>query len=212
MVTAGAMTMLGDVIAQSAEQKSAAELERWEGDRQWSFDYVRMASFFTFGAAYTGAFQHWWFETLLETIPAPPPESGFGAQFTSAAAKTALCQFGTIPLVYLPLFFALTGVLRGLSLEACWQRAEQLYLPVYTRNISFWIPAQMIQFLFVDPAYMVTYCCFAGLLWGVVLSQIAGRLPQAPLNAAQGEAGASALPDLLPKKALADVKVGLESR
>jgi len=177
------MAMLGDVVAQSAEQSDSAKLNQWEGKKQWSYDYSRMASFFAFGATYTGAFQHWWFQTLTVMIPGPLPEYGFVDQFTAAAAKTALCQFGTIPLIYLPLFFALTGLLRGLSPELSLQRAKQLYLPVYTWNVGFWIPAQMVQFLFVDPDYMVTYCCCAGLLWGVVLSQIAGPLPKVAMQA-----------------------------
>ncbi|CAK0884022.1 unnamed protein product, partial [Prorocentrum cordatum] len=132
-----------------------------------------------------------WFGTLMETFPTPPPGAGVPEQLLAAAVKTGLCQFGTIPLIYLPFFFAITGLLRGLTAEQSWSRARELYLPLYTRNIGFWtIPAQMVQFLFVDPAYQVTYCCFAGLIWGVVLSQVAGPL-KTPEQAA-GEAGVPA--------------------
>jgi hypothetical protein len=195
MLTAGSLIMLGDAVSQAGERRGSKLAEAPDGGHQEQpFDWLRGASFFVFGAAYTGAFQHWWFGALMAAFPTPPPGAGVLDQLLAAAVKTGLCQFFTIPLIYLPFFFAITGLLRGLTAEQAWSRARELYLPLYTRNISFWIPAQMIQFLFVDPGYQVTYCCFAGLIWGVVLSQVAGVLRTQRGKHARGDAVAGRHP------------------
>jgi len=61
-------------------------------------------------------------------------------------AKASLCQGVTIPLLYLPLIFLITGAVRGLSIEDSFARAKASYLPLFLRNGRFWWPTQVVQF------------------------------------------------------------------
>lgn len=170
LMTAATLAALGDAVSQSTEEDAA-------------YDLPRGVSFAAFGGLYTGLFQHWWFLALGQMVPAAPPDD-LQMRVLAAAVQTGLCQFGTIPLVYLPIFFLITGALRGLSVQQCMERARALYWPLWQRNISFWIPVQMAQFLFIEPEWQVPYCCVAGLLWTIVLSKVAGPL-QVDTNARQ---------------------------
>mmetsp|Transcript_15619 Transcript_15619/g.36511 ORF Transcript_15619/g.36511 Transcript_15619/m.36511 type:complete len:291 (-) Transcript_15619:45-917(-) len=169
IMTAALLVTLGDALSQAMEGEPEATPH---------YDVLRGLSFALFGAMYTGAFQHWWFLTLNDVIPVPPDANAAQLLF-AAIAKTSLCQFGSIPLVYIPLFFGLTGVLRGLSVQETCNRARSLYWPLLSRNITYWFPVQMVQFLFVEPEWQVPYVCAAGFVWSVLLSQLAGPLKEA---------------------------------
>lgn len=167
-VTAAVLATAGDAVSQGSEKDTP-------------YDWLRGLSFALFGGIYTGTFQHWWFGVMSTFVPTAAPDD-FAMRFSTAALQTVLCQFGTIPLIYLPIFFLLTGALRGLSLEQSLDRARSLWLPLWQRNINFWIPVQMVQFLFVEPEWQVPFLCVAGLIWNVILSSIAG-----PLQASQDQ-------------------------
>lgn len=165
MLTAAFLVTLGDAFSQLTET----------GREDPRYDFNRGLSFAIFGAVYTGAFQHWWFLFLNDAVPVAPGAGDFQL-WLAAAGKTLLCQFGTIPLVYLPLFFILTGLVRGLTVEQTLARARESYLPLFTRNIAYWIPVQMAQFLLVEPEWQVPYVCSAGFIWSIVLSRFAGPI------------------------------------
>ena len=59
----------------------------------------------------------------------PPPSSE-----VLAAAKVAVNQFVVVPALYMPLFFAVTGALGGLNLEASLERMRSLYGPQSLRT------------------------------------------------------------------------------
>jgi len=164
--TAAILAAIGDGVSQSTEEDTP-------------YDWLRGLSFAAFGGLYTGTFQHWWFMVLGEMVPAPPADD-LVMRVSTAALQTGLCQFGTIPLIYLPIFFLITGALRGFSVEQALERARMLYLPLWQRNVGFWIPVQMAQFLFIEPEWQVPYCCVAGLIWNVILSKLAGPLQVDP--------------------------------
>ena len=79
-----------------------------------------------------------------------------------------------MPLVYYPLFFAMTGAVQGLTGAASVERAKQSFLPLMKRNLQFWLPVQYVQFAFVAPEWQVTYVAVLGLVWNVILSALAG--------------------------------------
>lgn len=108
-----------------------------------------------FSATYTGVFQAWWINTLQENVHLADP-------VLDAAVKTGLCQFGTIPLVYMPMFFLVTGAVRGSSLEASIANGKENYVRIYSRNVMYWIPVQMCQFLFVSPEWQIPFLCAGG--------------------------------------------------
>lgn len=167
--TAGCLAALGDAVAQKqAEEK---------------YDALRGVSFAFFAAAYTGAFQHFWFgwlnDKLAFTAALSSPSLALLLATPSspailAAGKLGLNQFIVVPFIYMPLFFVVTGAI-SLSVEESIERARRLYFPLLLRNYAFWLPAQFIQFSLVDPEWQVPYICAASLLWNVVLSSVSGR-------------------------------------
>eukprot|EP00978_Attheya_sp_CCMP212_P041098 scaffold231416_cov48-Attheya_sp.AAC.3 len=189
-ITAAILTCGGDAIAQSRSEAS-------------TYDAKRGAAFLTFGALYTGAFQHTWFTFLNNHVPqwgvsldlwgAPEIKTerrrafdlctrvkGAGPHLpppsysTLAAAKVAINQFGAVPFVYMPLFFGMTGVLGNLNMQESWERARSLYLPLLKRNYMFWLPTQFFQFLVLPPDFQIPFLCCASLCWTVILSSVGG--------------------------------------
>lgn len=140
VLTAGSLACIGDAIAQRLSGGlSALVAPQEEG---FVYDVKRGAAFLIFGAAYTGAFQAVWFDWLnahlvgigiwlhiwaTSLVPPPSPE-------VLAAAKVAINQFAVVPLLYMPLFFAITGALGGLDVNASIERMRTLYAPILKRN------------------------------------------------------------------------------
>ena len=192
-ITAAVLACSGDAIAQI---RSSA----------YSYDIRRGAAFLIFGAAYTGAFQHYWFDylaehiaqwgevlgvwgpdhvslpvALVETDPAwwryfdivsqlenPPSPNAL------AVGKLVMNQFVMVPMIYMPLFFAFTGLISGLDFNQSFARAKSLYLPILRRNYFFWLPVQFIQFLAIPMDFQITFVSTASLVWTVILSTIGG--------------------------------------
>lgn len=141
-----------------------------------AYDLRRAASMGLFAACYTGVFQAWWFDVLNGALPGggtPIEELG------TAVAKTAACQLGPIPLAYLPLLFAVQGVVRGFGWERTVEHAKASYLPLLTRNWKFWWPVQIVQFAVVPSEWQLPFVCTAALVWAVILSSAAEPAPSA---------------------------------
>ena len=88
---------------------------------------------------------------------------------------TLFNQLLVIPTLYYPLFFAITGAVRGLSVDASIERARNNFAPLMERNLKFWLPVQFAQFFYIAEEWQVTYVCVAGLVWNVILSLIANK-------------------------------------
>ena len=58
-------------------------------------------------------------------------------------------------MLYLPGFYAFTGLCNGLSTTQIYQKAELEYLPTLTKLWSIWIPSTMIQFFLVPTRHQV---------------------------------------------------------
>lgn len=175
VATAAGLAVVGDGIA----QRSSGE----------PYDRARALSFVLFDASYRGGFQHvafpWIVEqcqgdvlrAALETLPLDATQQLADATPALAAIEcTAFNQLVIVPVVYYPLFFAVTGAVQGLSLEASLARARERFLDLCTRNWKFWIPAQFCQFAFLDMEWQVPYTCIMGLVWNVILSASAGSV------------------------------------
>eukprot|EP00980_Cylindrotheca_fusiformis_P002063 scaffold456_cov73-Cylindrotheca_fusiformis.AAC.5 len=65
-ITSGILATIGDAIAQvSAHSSKLKDKDNNNGDvLPFSYDYARAVCFLVFGAAYTGIFQHFWFDYL----------------------------------------------------------------------------------------------------------------------------------------------------
>lgn len=144
VATASVLAAAGDIVAQLSE--FAAH------DKELKFDFKRWLGMSAFGAIYTGCFQGWWISLLQKRVR-------FADRFTDALVKTGLCQFGSIPLIYMPTFFFVTGTVRGQDPVA---NLKAQYFNIYSRNVCYWLPVQMIQFLYVARDLQVPFLCAAG--------------------------------------------------
>lgn len=104
---------------------------------------------------------------LAPVLPPPSP-------LMLATAKLCVNQLLAIPLANMPLFFAITGALGGLTPTQSIARARSLYAPLLRRNYAFWFPVQFVQFMYLPTAWQVPYVCVASLCWTVLLSRIGG--------------------------------------
>ena len=176
MVTAGTLGLAGDALAQ--RQTTAP------------YDKKRAFGFAVFGATYSGGFQHLLFPLLVETCQGNAlcqalsgpladscvvPLTGQAALF-AAAERTLLNQLVCIPFLYYPLFFAISGMVQGLTPEAALQRAQDTWAMLVSRNLLFWLPVQFVQFAAVPLQWQVPYVCAAGLVWNIILSGMAGSV------------------------------------
>jgi protein Mpv17 len=135
VVTATVLAGCGDCLAQKRDGQQ--------------LDGKRLAAFSTFGGAYTGLFNHWWFNWLGSTFP--------GASFKAVAQKTLLQQGGLNPFVYLPLFFCTQGLLLGHDWECTMTRIQNDYTTTLKTVWCVWVPASLLQFMFVPTRMHVFY-------------------------------------------------------
>lgn len=190
IATATILGGAGDLVAQGAEAASKG------GSCTLQLDPKRSLSMMLFSALYTGSFQSWWINALEANVH-------LANSVADAAVKTGLCQFGTIPLVYMPTFFLVTGAVRGMDFQALADNVKQNYVRIYSRNVLFWIPVQMFQFLCVSREWQIPFLCAAGFTWAVILSYIALNQQAPPVDRpnevtdiAEAEIGPAAQQDL----------------
>lgn len=173
--TATTLAVTGDAVAQFSAMSASSSRE----ESTVKYDPTRALSLGLFAALYTGAFQHFWFGWLnshlaSEAALASPTMAVVLASPLSpgvlAALKVSVNQFLVVPFVYMPVFFALTGAVGGMSPKESLDRARELFAPLIVRNYAFWLPAQMIQFALIPPEFQITYLCAAGLFWNMILS------------------------------------------
>lgn len=167
VITAAATGATGDLIAQFTEKqrKGDSSLQFTVDDTDaamesfdFDFDLRRTASYATFAAGYTGAFQHVLFDNLHERIDDP-------------IMRLAVNQGLVIPLVYYSLLVWLVPKLRARSQEEEAQlRGNINVMAMIPRNWAFWVPLQFIQFNYIPADFQVVYCSFLGLIWNVCLS------------------------------------------
>mmetsp|Transcript_5024 Transcript_5024/g.6925 ORF Transcript_5024/g.6925 Transcript_5024/m.6925 type:complete len:276 (-) Transcript_5024:35-862(-) len=173
-ITAATLAVAGDAVVQLQEER---------------YDSNRALAFAIFAAVYTGAYQHYWFGFLSSHVDdfyrqiSQSPVEGFTPLYVglSAATKVAFNQM-MIFIGYMPFFFAISGALTGLTVDENIERAKNLIRPLFIRNCAFWVPVQLIQFGFIEPEWHITYVCFAGLIWNVILSAVAGDTSKQTVN------------------------------
>jgi hypothetical protein len=172
MMTGGLLATTGDAIAQSQNQDEP-------------YDKKRAASFMAFDMAYR-AVQHKAFPIIvaacqgqyigkaLSALHLSTTQPIVPVEYAATLERTLASQLGIVPLIYYPVFFALTGFMQGLSLDGSVERAKQNFLPLMQRNLLFWIPVQFIQFGFIDEQLQIPFLSAAGLCWTFILSVAAG--------------------------------------
>ena len=108
----------------------------------------------------------------------------------AALERTLINQLFVIPLAYYPLFFIVTGLAYGQRVQQMKERASSLFLPLWRRNLAFWLPVQFCQFAFVDPVLQLPFVCVAGLFWNLILSAVSLAQDAKAAGAVAGKVGA----------------------
>jgi hypothetical protein len=171
MMTGGVLATCGDAIAQSFNDED-------------TYDKRRAASFGMFDVAYR-ALQHVSFPVIVQQCQGQYASALLGSMgvlnvfsdhtsLLAAMEQTLASQLGIVPFIYYPVFFALTGVVQGLTSEQAIQRAQENFLPLMKRNLLFWIPVQFVQFGFVPTELQIPFLSVCGLCWTFILSVYAG--------------------------------------
>lgn len=171
MLTGGVLATCGDAIAQSQTDED--------------YDKRRAASFGVFDMAYR-ALQHVSFPVIVAQCHGQYAAALFGslgmaslvqdhASWLAAGEQTLASQLGIVPFLYYPVFFALTGVMQGLTSEEALNRAQETFIPLMKRNLLFWIPVQFVQFGFIPTDLQIPFLSICGLCWTFILSAYAGK-------------------------------------
>eukprot|EP00962_Isochrysis_galbana_P008864 scaffold2475_cov115-Isochrysis_galbana.AAC.8 len=175
VATAAVLAVGGDALAQLRECEP--------------YDTRRAASFVLFNSCYRGAFQHNAFPLIAKTFKGHALHNllpSIPLNVCAAISCTAANQLVVVPVVYYPLFFAMTGAVQGLDFGASMRRAREKFLPLMKRSLVFWVPVQYVQFAYVAAEWQVPYICVWGLLWNVIVSVVAGRV-ECPVPVVQEE-------------------------
>jgi len=164
IATACVLAIAGDALAQRRECRD-------------TYDARRASSFVLFDAIYRGGFQHFTFPIIADSFHGAALHgllSWVPLSACAAVERTAANQLVIVPVVYYPLFFAVTAIVQGLTRVQGLERARSKFLPLILRNLLFWVPVQLAQFAFVAESWQVSFVCVMGLIWNVILSALAG--------------------------------------
>ena len=181
IVTGITLAIVGDAIGQRAASAS-------DDSDEFVYDTKRAASFATFDGCYRMV-QHYLYPPLIALChgdilgPALAEVSHTAnAQHLAAAMEQSLIsQLLVIPLLYYPVFFAITGAVQGLTARQTMTRAQTSFWPLTTRNWLFWIPVQFGVFGFCDSQDLqISILIVCGLVWTVILSVLAGAAKEQP--------------------------------
>jgi len=169
-MTAAVIGAAGDALAQRADPAVL------------SYQAGRGQTFAAFGAVYSGAWQHHLFSFL---------QLHCGRSWLPAAVEcTLINQCIVVPLLYVPLFFLLSGLTRGLSARAIVSEVRSKALKLLTTNWRFWLPVQIAIFSCIPPQAVVPATCLAGIAWNVILSSLTYRRATGPTLVQRRRVGA----------------------
>lgn len=112
-----------------------------------------------------------------------------------AIEQTLVSQLVLIPLLYYPIFYAVTGVVQNLTVEETITRAKETFIPLMKRNLLFWIPVQFGAFYFVEENLQIPVLTAFGLIWNVILSLSAGKVSKSSDDEKEGVMDGSSIED-----------------
>lgn len=171
VITGVVLAILGDALAQNTISKEPN-----------GYNVKRALSFATFDAVYRAA-QHYIYPPMMtlcagQVLGPLVPNHALAA---AAMERALVSQIVVIPIVYYPVFFAVTGAVQGLTTQQTVQRAQSSFWPLMKRNWLFWIPVQFGVFAGVsDEAAQIVILTACGLVWTIILSILAGQVNATP--------------------------------
>lgn len=195
-LTGGSLGFGGDATAQYVESRGSAAT----GRAQW-YDVRRGAAFTSLGSVWQGPVNHAIVQRLRELRTRDPltscrtrssssrphavgPSSlqfsGLERAFPAALGwrsvlhKTMVTQLIANPLGYLPVFFAWTSLVRGLTVEQALHKANAEYLPSLRTTWMIFTPVGLVNFTLVPVRHQATMAAAAGFVYQLCLSLVAG--------------------------------------
>jgi len=182
MMTGATLAWTGDFMAQSrmaaTSTSTTTTTTNSSSEKDSSYDKKRGISFALFDASYR-ATQHYLYPLVVQAcqgtvlmglLPILKPD------MASAMEQTLVAQLLIVPLLYYPVFYAVTSYVQqgSLDLAQIQERAQRTFLPLMKRNLLFWIPVQFIQFSFLPEEWQIPFLSVGGLCWTMILSVLAG--------------------------------------
>jgi len=158
VATASGTGVAGDVIAQLMAARGGQKKTKLQPKQPFRLDGRRTVALGAFNAAYTGAFQHFYFPHLNQCLDSP-------------LARLAVNQGIFIPFLYYPILLWLVPLIRGRTARERARLRSNIHVrKLIPRNWAFWLPLQFIQFKFIPAQAQVVFCSMVGLVWSILLS------------------------------------------
>ena len=174
MVTAASLAVAGDAVAQ--KRNDVAD----DSGLIKGYSKRRAASIATVEILYRGLMQHSILLWIIRTFQGGALRTLSGGALSQSWAavleRLAFNQLVVSPVVYYPLFYAITGPAQSLSVRETVERAKASYATILGWNSCFWVPVQLGQFALVPARYKVPYICLAAFVWNIILSTFYGSI------------------------------------
>ncbi|KAI0286782.1 hypothetical protein BGY98DRAFT_941867 [Russula aff. rugulosa BPL654] len=171
-VAGGALTALGDVVAQLSEQIVGFHSVTSEEDvrsREFRYDIPRTLRFFCFGAGISPLIGQW--NKYLEFRFPLRSRKNSATSFTALSKRVLVDQIFVAP-IGLSIFLSSMGVMEGRDIKHIRGRFEDIYRPALLANWKIWPAAQFINFRFIPLPYRVPFQQTCGVFWTLYLSLI----------------------------------------
>jgi len=163
-IAGGALTALGDVVAQVSQQIVTPEDNCGQ---EYRYDVARTLRFFLFGAGMGPAIGRW--NKYLEVkFPLRTRREG-ATSFAALFKKVAVDQIVMAP-IGLSIFLSSMGVMEGRGPKHIRARFEDIFRPALLANWKIWPAAQFINFRFMPLPYRVPFQQTCGVFWTLYLS------------------------------------------
>jgi len=163
-VAGGALTALGDAIAQLSQQIITPDDEHRRG---FHYDVARTLRFFCFGAGVSPIIGRW--NKYLE-LRFPLRSRGEGTTSFSALSKRVLVDQIVMAPIGLSVFLSSMGIMEGRDWKHIRARFQDIYHPTLLANWKIWPAAQFINFRFMPLPYRVPFQQTCGVFWTLYLS------------------------------------------
>ncbi|CAE8678210.1 unnamed protein product [Polarella glacialis] len=163
--TAAGLALVGDVAAQSFEERSAAKdgSHRVSGSgSEGSLDLQRLFAFSCFAGAWSAGGLHPLYQAMQWLLPT--------TSAVTVVSKVVLQHAVINPFLYLPFFYIGNGLMLGKDVTEIREKAEAEYWLTLGYIWKFWIPISALNFALTPVRHQVNVANVGNLAWNMILS------------------------------------------